>query len=413
MEYVHRSTRYRLLPRTRAKHTRLLQVTGACIWVWNRMLAWNEEAYEWHERIPWVLPTPSTTFFSLGKQFTKLRSETDWLQALPFAAARHVLKYQADAWTKFFKRQGGHPSYKSKYRTRTVTFPEPGHFQLTGNSIRLQKLGWFRLARRGGDPYRDYEARSVTVKRECGKWYAAVLYKVPASAVVSAAPEGTALGVDMNARQVATSDGTFHRLDAGRLQRLECRKRRYQRRTARQVIGSSRRAITKRRLSNVYRNIRCYRDNWQHHVSKQIASIAETVVVGKLNTKGMTASAKGTQEQPGTHVKQKSGLNREILNTGWAGLKAKLAYKSARLIEVNPKHTSQRCSKCGLIDKNNRPSQAVFRRLACGHQDNADINAALNILASGIGAAGRGGGDIGRPVKRQEIADVGVPASCI
>ncbi len=416
MEYAHRTTRYRLLPRTRAKHQLLWQVTGACVYVWNQLLEWNEAEYEWHERIPWAWPKPSTRFESTGKVFTQLRAKTDWLQVLPFGAIRHTLKYQALAWERYFKKQGGRPQYKSKYRTRTVTFPEPRHFQLSGNSIRLQKLGWFRLARKGEDPYRHCEARSVTVKRECGRWYAVIRYKVPAHEV-ERIDDGMAVGVDMNAGQVATSDGEIIRLDNARLEQLECRKRRYQRRMARQVIGSNRRDVTKQRLSNVHRNIRCYRDNWQHHTSKRVAAKAGTVVVEKLNIKGMTASAKGTKENPGKHVAQKKGLNKAILNTGWGALKYKLSYKSARLVEVNPQYTSQTCSRCGFVDAANRPTQAKFKCLACGHTDNADINAALNILASGIGATGRGGGDNdlcrSRPVKRQRIADVGVPASCI
>jgi len=406
VRYTHRSTRYRLLPCTHAKHQLLWQVTGACIWVWNRMLAYNEEEYAWHERIPWVLPKPSTRFESTAKIFTKLRAKTDWLQSLPFGAVRHTLQYQARAWEKYFKKQGGRPQYKSRYRTRAVTFPEPGHFQLSGNSIRLQKLGWFRLARRGNDPYRDYEPRAVTIKRECGRWYAVIRYRVPAHEVEHI-DDGHAIGVDMNVGQVACSDGEIVRLDRERLERLECRKRRYQRRMARQVIGSNRREVTKQRLSNVYRNIRCYRDNWHHHTSKAIAEKAGTVVVEKLNTKGMTASAKGDVVTPGKNVTRKAGLNREILNTGWSSLKHKLSYKSARLIEVNPQYTSQTCSRCGFVDARNRPTQAKFKCLACGHTDNADVNAALNILASGTGATGRGGGEVTRPVKRQEVAERG------
>ncbi len=412
MEYAHRTTRHRLLPRTRAKHQLLWQVTGACVYVWNQMLERNEEEYAWHERIPWVLPKPSTRFESTAKVFTQLRAETDWLQALPFGAVRHALKDQALAWERYFKHQAGRPKYKSKYRTRTVTFPEPGHFKLAGKHIRLQKLGWFRLARKGEDPYRDHEARSVTIKRECGRWYAVVGYRVPAHEV-ERIDDGMAVGADMNVGQVATSDGEIIRLDDARLERLECRKRRYQRRMARQVIGSNRRNVTKQRLSKVRRNIRCCRDNWQHHASKRIAAKAGTVVVEKLNTKGMTASAKGTKENPGKNVAQKKVLSKAILNTGWSGLRHKLGYKSAQLLEVNPQYTSQTCSRCGFVDAANRPAQARFKCLACGHADNADVNAALNILASGIGASRRGGGDIGRPVKRQDVARHHLVESCI
>ena len=60
----------------------------------------------------------------------------------------------------------------------------------------------------------------------------------------------------------------------------------------------------------------------------------------------MTKSAKGTLENPGTNVKAKSGLNREILSTGWHGMKEKLAYKCA-VVEIDPAFTSQTCNACG------------------------------------------------------------------
>ena len=380
-----------------------MQVTGACIWVWNRMLTQNEQDYWYHERLPWLVDAPSTTFFSLARQFTDLRSRTDWLRDLPCAPVRYVLKYQADAWQKYFKKQGGRPKFKSKYRDRSVTFPEPGHFRVFGNHLRLSKLGWYRIDRRGGDPYAHCEVRSVTIKRECGKWYAVVLYRVPASEI-ERAEDGKAIGVDMNVRQVATSDGAFYRLDKKRMERLEARKRRYQRKMARQVRGSNRRQVTKGRLSKVCKNIRHYRENWQHHVSKDIASKAATVYIEDLKTGNMTRSAKGDTENPGSQTQAKSSLNRGILETGWAGLGHKLDYKARALGKVNPRNTSITCCPCGNVDKNNRKTQAVFKCLACGHTCNADTNAALNILALGTGATGRGGGGVARPVKRQEVA---------
>jgi putative transposase len=53
------------------------------------------------------------------------------------------------------------------------------------------------------------------------------------------------------------------------------------------------------------------------------------------------------------------------------------------LVEVNPRHTSQRCSSCGHTAKENRSSQVLFRCLACGYEQNADINAANNIKTVG------------------------------
>ena len=42
-------------------------------------------------------------------------------------------------------------------------------------------------------------------------------------------------------------------------------------------------------------------------------------------------------------------------------------------------YTSQRCSNCGFIERKNRKGE-VFKCLKCSHSENADINAAINIL---------------------------------
>ena len=58
--------------------------------------------------------------------------------------------------------------------------------------------------------------------------------------------------------------------------------------------------------------------------------------------------------------------------------------RPARRLRKKP-YTSQRCSACGHVDAGNRVSQAEFQCLSCGHEANADLNAAINILALAAG----------------------------
>ena len=209
----------------------------------------------------------------------------------------------------------------------------------------------------------------------------------------------------MNVRQVAVADttGEAEIIPAPDTGRLDAKIRRNQQRLSRQRKGSRRRMRTRLRLQRLQRKRANRRKNWRHQASRRIANRAGTVFVEKLNTAGMTRSAKGTVDNPGTNVKvkAKSGLNREILSTGWHGLKEKLAYKCA-VVEIDPAFTSQTCNECGWVDKASRHSQAEFTCVACGHADNANLNAARNILASGIGASARRGAfALATPVTRE------------
>ena len=83
-----------------------------------------------------------------------------------------------------------------------------------------------------------------------------------------------------------------------------------------------------------------------------------------------------------------SKQNTFLKNWSYYDLQQKIKYKAEENgIEVkfvNPQYTSQRCSKCGHIDKENRPEQTEFKCRECGFETNADYNAALNIAIPDI-----------------------------
>ncbi|MCZ0944582.1 MAG: transposase [Gammaproteobacteria bacterium] len=373
-----RAVRYRVLPGTRAKARRLNRLAGACRHVWNWALDRQNAAW-----LGWLFSSagrpPAPTFFTLGKAFTALRNSGghEWLRELPFAEVRYTLKHQADAWSKFLKGDRGHPKFKGRGGAAGFTVPE--RVRIADGFISVPKLGSYRLRRGGGNPWPDGKPRQAVFKREGGKWFCTVFYEV---AIDRRPDDGTVVGVDRNVGQCALSTGEIIRLP--NLARLEARKRRYQRRMARQAKGGGRRNRTKAKLARTHACIRGIRSNWCHQASRRISDAAHTIAIEDLNTKGMTKSAKGTEEEPGTNVRAKSGLNRSVLSSGWGWLERNLDYKAGKVMRVNPAFTSQACNKCGHVDAGNRPDQSTFRCQACGYEANADVNAALNIRRQGL-----------------------------
>ena len=332
---------------------------------------------------------PSVSFFSLGKRFTALRRNIDWLPEYSFHVVRYTLKYQADAWKAFFKEGKGRPRFHSRHGS-IPSFTIPEDVKIRDNKLYIPKVGYIEIRRKGGNPYPDGEPVKAVIQKRAGKWYAVICYRVN---VPEIADNGVAAGIDRNCRQVATVSTVGKReiISQQKTNRLDAKLRRHQRRLARHKKGSGRRNKRKYRIARIHRKRANILMNANHQVSRSIARHSSTVVLEDLNISGMTRSAKGTAEAPGTNVKAKSGLNREIRRTGWGQLDQMLGYKCREVIKVNPAYTSQRCYACGHTEASNRKTQSKFTCMACGHADHADLNAAANILASGIGATARRG----------------------
>lgn len=131
-------------------------------------------------------------------------------------------------------------------------------------------------------------------------------------------------------------------------------------------------------LSKINVKIKNQRRHVQHAISRMIADMdIDIIALEKLNIKGMMKrSAKGKSNQ-------KRHLSRSLSDVGIFEIQRQLVYKAnwvgKRVIKVGSKYTSQTCNECGHINKKNRKNQSTFICQSCGHETNADLNAAKNI----------------------------------
>ena len=131
----------------------------------------------------------------------------------------------------------------------------------------------------------------------------------------------------------------------------------------------------KRKLKKLSGKQKRFQKDTNHVISKRIVANAQ-------RTKRAIAleDLKGIRSR--TRVIRKEQRSR---HSNWAfyQLRQYIEYKAKKvglpMIQIDPRHTSQRCSSCGHVEKGNRKSQAEFVCKACGHIDNADHNAAVNI----------------------------------
>jgi putative transposase len=356
-----------------------------------------------HARFAWNLAVEQQSWWRPGRasapgyleqcrQLTAARAEHGWLRAGSQMVQQQALRDHAQATGAFFAGTHRRPSWRKAgrnegFRIVAIRPDQVRRLSRKTGAVRIPKAGWVRFRWSRAVP----AARSYRVTRDrAGRWhvaFAAVPEPIPAP------DTGGVVGVDRGvAVSAALSTGellTVPRLSPGRQQRLV----RLQRRLSRTRRGSNRRAMMKVAVARLRAREADARKEWVEKTSTNLARRFDLIRVEDLRVGAMTRSARGTRAEPGRNVRQKAGLNREILASGWGLLVRRLEDKApGRVEKVNPAYTSQRCSACGHVDPKSRESQASFRCTACGFACNADVNAARNIAAGhAVTARGRPG----------------------
>ena len=364
-----------------------------------------------HARFVWNLAVEQQSWWRPGRtsmpgyaeqcrQLTIARAEHAWLRLGSQTVQQQALRDFAQAMANFFAGTHRQPSWRKAgrdegFRVVALRLGQVQRLSRKTGQVWVPKAGWVRFRWSRAVP----ASKSYRVTRDrSGRWHVAFAVipepiPEPGTGAVVGIDRGVAISAVLSTGELLTAP----RLGPARQRRL----RRLQRKLARAKRGSGRRIRMKLAIARLKARETDARKDWAEKASTDLARRFDVIRVENLKIGNMTRSAKGTAEAPGRKVTQKSGLNREILRSGWGLLVSRLEDKAPGRVErIEAAFTSQRCSACGYVAAESRKSQALFACVACSYTLNADVNAARNI-AAGHAVTARGGFRAAGPANRE------------
>ena len=396
--------KFRLLP-NKEQEILLNQAIGSARFVWNQILAKSFEMFAKDEYI---------RYETIEKNLVPLKKkpEFSFLGQTYSACLQQKIRDLAQAWNKYYNPKEHARLKENKRKPR-----KPKFFKLTdGSEVQLRPLMPRFKKKSDGEqsfrlPFADCDVAggrvslpkgtgwirfkksqeiigkitSVTIKKICGLWY--VSFCTNREIKQPLHPSKSAIGVDLGIKKlVTTSDGqVFEPINSFKANQLKLA--RLQRKLKKKTKFSENWKKLNLKINKLHHHIANIRHDYLHKVTTTLSKNHAMIVVEDLKVANMSKSASRTPENQGKNVKAKSGLNKSILDQGWSMLVGMLEYKQqwrgGLLVKVDPRYTSQTCSSCGHVAKENRLTQANFSCVECGFGENADINASRNILAVG------------------------------
>lgn len=302
--------------------------------------------------------------FELMKQLVDLK-EFEWIKDVPSQSLHDVIERLDKAYQLFFKG-GGFPKWGKKDQYKSITFK--GIKQLDKGFI-LPKLGYVKVFK---DRMPDGELKTATIIKEQNQYYISVTFESESKNIYPVS-ENQTIGLDMGITYfLVDSDGCFIE-NPRHTKKYEKQLRIENRSLARKKKGSKSRQKQKLKLSKLHCKIANVRKDFLHKTSTQYIKENHVIICENLKVKNMVKFG---------------NLSKHIYDASWSEFYSMLKYKSLQndriFIQINPKYTSQKCSCCGHIAKENRLSQSKFKCISCNYRQNADLNAAINIKSEGI-----------------------------
>jgi putative transposase len=362
---LRKNFKYRLYPTAAQSGALDHQLAEACR-LYNAAIQERRDAYR--------ISHKPINYYDQANQLKEIRADGD-LALANFSCCQDVLRRVDKTFNAFFDRvkngqTPGYPRFRPVSRYDSITFPSYGDGckLLDNGKLRLQGIGAVKVKLHR--PV-EGEIKTVTIKREAGKWYAVFSVECEANPL-PASTEAT--GIDVGLTAFATlADGM--EIDNPRYYKeAQAKLRRAHRKVARRKRGGNKRKKAVRELQRAHAHVRNQREDFAHKVSRTLVVLFGLIVIENLNIKGMAAGM----------------LAKSVNDAGWSSFIAKLVYKAAEagrvLVKVNPRGTSQRCI-CGAPNPKTL-SQRWHHCESCGLSVPRDHASALEILRLGLSQLG-------------------------
>jgi len=283
------------------------------------------------------------------------------------------------------------PRKKGRRVYDSLTWKQYGNGnKIEQNTVVLSKIGTIKAVIHR--PL-DGTPKTLTVKRQGGKWFVTVSCEVEEEPLPVSLDE---VGIDVGIEKFAAlstgefiANPRFFRTDEKELAKAQ---RKFDK--VKHKHRSKKRRKAKKVVTRINERIRNRRHNFHHQEARKIVNRFGLIAVEALDVSNMSASPAPKQDEetgqflPNGHA-AKAGLNKSILDAGWYTFRQIVSSKAASAgriyVEVDPAFTSQDCCGCGY-----RAKKQLWQRWhecpVCGLSLDRDTNSGNNILEKGRGA---------------------------
>jgi len=322
---------------------------------------WNWALEEWNRQYKSGLKPKA---FELKKSFNAIKkSEFPWMYNVTKYASQQPFIHLQTAFNRFFQGSSRYPQFKKKGHHDSFYIGND-HIKLDGKMIKLPKLGWVKMRealRFSG------KLISATVSRVAKRWFVSLnveLFQSPKSC-----DSQVGVGVDLGIKALATiSNGETYEAPKP-LKPFLKKLKRMQGSLSRRVKGSHNRHKLRLKIASIHAKITNIRKDSLHKLTTHLTDNFAGIVIEDLNVKGMLSNHK---------------LSRAIADIGFYEFRRQLEYKSQfkgnyLLIADRWFPSSKKCSNCGHKKEEIKLSERVYHCSACGHEQDRDLNAAINL----------------------------------
>ena len=385
---MRRAYKFRLCPTAR-QHIALAACVDGHRELYNAALQERRDA--------WRASRTRISYGDQSAQLSEIRALRPDLAVWSFSSQQATLRRLNRAFDGFFRRvkagaRPGYPRFKTKARFDSVEWPKDGdgaRWHPDTRRVYLQGVGQVKVT-----AHREVLGRvkTIQVRREGRRWMLILSCDdVPATPMPAT---GRQVGVDVGIASFATTSDGDHVPNPRWARTAAAGLAAAQQRLARAKRGSNNRARRRETVAARHRKIANCRRDFHHKTARTLVQTYDLIAVEDLVIANMVRRVTPVPDpaNPGQFLPNgaaaKTGLNLSISDAGWGQfvsiLRAKAEDAGRALIEVDPRHTSDRCEACGHAAKENRVTQAVFACRRCGHRAHADEHAARNILRAGL-----------------------------
>lgn len=371
---IRKAFKFELMPNGEQKRL-MKRFCGCARFVFNKALAWQNAQYKADN-------TFKFGYTKIANLLPSWKEEHAFLSQCHSQVLQQSLKDLETSFRNFFKKRADFPKFKKRGLKDSIRFPQGFKLEEANRRVYLPKIGWMR--------YRQSQLvmgklKNMTVSLKCGKWFVSI--QTEQQIVEQPHPTGGEVGIDLGVVRFATLSNGEYVEPLNAFKREAARLKKAQQRLSRKTKYSQNWQKAKARVSGLHHHMANARKDYLHQLTATLSKNHALVYVEDLQVSNMSKSAKGDVVHPGKKVRQKSGLNKSILDQGWSEFRRQLDYKLAwrggYLVAVPPHHTSQTCPDCGHVSRDNRKTQANFACVVCGYEENADLVGAINILRAG------------------------------